>query len=459
MPLQQRPFYPLWVHCAMILFFGPHSVNTAAVSASRVPALCLGILFRFCALPNQPLSSRVWPWLWLFWVLPLCAASAQEFVAREGYVLGTEVSLRKLPTRRAPSLATLQLGTSVTLLAEAQGWMSVRVRPGLEGWVLGSLLATELPTLAGLLNQAHVSTGSEKLLWLERARALEPWNVEVLTQLVQAHTRQGDLARAARVQALLDVQGPVQLGGCLESSCGGFFEWSSTSGYSRVEGGRSAFGGRPPSEGLFVLERGRILGHVSSAADVPRLDTERAQVIMATRLLKPLRVQAIPPRHVLTPRVAEVVQKLLPPGPGAPGGVLPQGALPARLPVRVHAEWVGGPGDAGARAPLVVSFELSPPSGLLSPSPLILLAAWDGGPSLSQAQLALSSDFGVADSRVSLLQVLDVEGDGVGEVLVLERRGSTAAARAALWSYDPEQGWRLSVFRDMTGMATVGTLE
>lgn len=134
------------------------------------------------------------------------------------FVLGSRVNLRAQAGNEGRIVATLRIGTQVEVLAISQQQVRVRAGNGDEGWVSTELLTPELPTVQLCLERAATTQNAEQRVWLERARELAPWNLQVLTQLRDAYQKQRD-PRAELLARTLDPTSPLMLTTCLQGQC------------------------------------------------------------------------------------------------------------------------------------------------------------------------------------------------------------------------------------------------
>lgn len=124
----------------------------------------------------------------MLWLIPMVAA--EDVISRDWTVaIGDVVNMRSAPGERARLVAQVPIGT--TFFVEEQGaeWTRVEVvdRPAehaLVGWVRNDLLTNRLGSAETLVDKAKATDDpAESKMWLDRARAADPWNGTVVREL------------------------------------------------------------------------------------------------------------------------------------------------------------------------------------------------------------------------------------------------------------------------------------
>ena len=120
------------------------------------------------------------------------------------YTQGDVVNLRKEPNAKSQIVEKLYIGTSLTINIRKGDWFWVDVNKGLSsGWIKSDLLGNSYPKLTDLLSNYRttaVDRVNEKCMWLGRASALDPLNVEVLGLLHDCKIKEGDELSAKNIK-------------------------------------------------------------------------------------------------------------------------------------------------------------------------------------------------------------------------------------------------------------------
>ena len=121
-----------------------------------------------------------------------------EVVAGDSmYTQGDVVNLRKGPNAKSRIVEKLYIGTSVTVNIRKGDWFWVDVNNNsmASGWIKSDLLGKNYPKLTDLLDnfrKTPVDQVKKRCMWLGRANALEPLNIEVLELLHDCKMKEGD---------------------------------------------------------------------------------------------------------------------------------------------------------------------------------------------------------------------------------------------------------------------------
>ncbi|MDH5178098.1 MAG: SH3 domain-containing protein [Gammaproteobacteria bacterium] len=131
--------------------------------------------------------------LYALLILSLSAADARE----QMYVQGDVVNLRKSASPFSEVVDKLYIGTSVDITTQQEDdWVYVEVNDRLaSGWIQLDFLTPQIPTLEQLLANYHSAPSDDmdkKCMWLSRANALEPLNLEVLALFRDCKLKTGD---------------------------------------------------------------------------------------------------------------------------------------------------------------------------------------------------------------------------------------------------------------------------
>lgn len=109
------------------------------------------------------------------------------YAGDQRYVIATAVNLRELPSIDAKIIGKLPIATRVEIQQSEWQWVKVVAQNGdrntRRGWVDSEFIVRELPTIELLLtkfDQTPEDDQQTRLMWAERAMALEPANVEVV---------------------------------------------------------------------------------------------------------------------------------------------------------------------------------------------------------------------------------------------------------------------------------------
>ena len=117
------------------------------------------------------------------------------------YIQASSANIRQVPDKDAPIVGKLGIGDAVEKLTDANGWYQITyAAQGIKGWIRSDLVGFYRPALQHILRKYKYSKGKKKLIWIERAAALRPFDLSILSQLKQEMDNQGidtaDLSRS-----------------------------------------------------------------------------------------------------------------------------------------------------------------------------------------------------------------------------------------------------------------------
>ncbi|MCB9651985.1 MAG: SH3 domain-containing protein [Deltaproteobacteria bacterium] len=147
---------------------------------------------------------------WMATLLVFGATSALPAQSLAGpetlYVQASTLRLRDKPTAKSKTKGRLSINFPLRILREEGEFVEVRALNQSTGWVGKAFLGPTRVTVEGALEQARsAKTPQDRLTWLQRAAALSPSDLEIMTQLRDTYRELKDAKAAAMVDTLVTV--------------------------------------------------------------------------------------------------------------------------------------------------------------------------------------------------------------------------------------------------------------
>jgi uncharacterized protein YgiM (DUF1202 family) len=112
------------------------------------------------------------------------------------YVLGSSVNMREEPNLNSKIVITLPINSQVVVVLSENGWAKVHDQyQGWIGWINQEFLGLNPQTYNEMWNnyrKTPLNDFRNRIKWLERARALEPTNVDTIDELSRICKESGD---------------------------------------------------------------------------------------------------------------------------------------------------------------------------------------------------------------------------------------------------------------------------
>ncbi len=176
---------------------------------------------------NRPLIVGSFAFLtfmgWNAWTSPSVSVASEQ----TKFVQASTLKLRAEPRKDAKLRGRLTINSPLVVFDEKGHFVKVRAQNGAGGWVGKDFLSSERLTVAAARAHArHSDSPTERLMWLQRATAMEPKNLELLAELKGAYTRLGKYKAAQIVSDLIRALKRVQGKGRLVAMNGKVLQWS-----------------------------------------------------------------------------------------------------------------------------------------------------------------------------------------------------------------------------------------